>query len=52
MQQAQDTHKITPIQLETMTKKYLYELFTEPFIKLMKIVIAKGANPHQKVDKT
>lgn len=30
----------------------MYELFTIPFIDLLKTMIAKGANCHQKVDKT
>jgi hypothetical protein len=49
---AQDTHKLTPEQIETLTNKYLYELFTLPFIELMRTVIKKGANASQKVEKT
>jgi hypothetical protein len=38
--------------MQDLIKKYLYELFTLPFIELLKIFISKGADPHMKVGKT
>jgi hypothetical protein len=34
-----------------LTKKYTYELFTQPFIEFLTWFIGKGADPHMKVGK-
>ena len=48
---ARDYQNIPELKLQELIKKYTYELFTQPFIEFLKILISKGADPHMKVGK-
>ncbi len=43
--------KIPADREEILVKQYTYQFITKPFIEFLKIFIAKGADPHQKVGK-
>lgn len=47
-----DIQRIPEIKLQELSKKYTLELFTLPFVALLKMMVAKGSDSWQKVGKT